>query len=40
VPTDPPLIAAARARGCQTSTGTNMYHAAQTMMVEFLLGAD
>ena len=32
-----PLIAAARARGCKTSTGYDMYLAVQALMVDFLL---
>jgi shikimate dehydrogenase len=35
-----PLIAAARERGCETSTGSQMYLALQESMVDFLLFAD
>jgi shikimate dehydrogenase len=35
-----PFIAAARKAGCVTATGTDMYHAQQKMMVDFLLGQD
>jgi shikimate dehydrogenase len=35
-----PSIAAARRAGCATGTGTDMYHAQQEMMVDFLLGQD
>ncbi|MFG1287682.1 shikimate dehydrogenase family protein [Xanthobacter versatilis] len=35
-----PLIAAARAAGCPTSTGTEMYFALQEKMVDFLLHTD
>lgn len=35
-----PIVAAARARGCKTSTGTQMYQALQSAMVDFLLFAD
>ncbi len=35
-----PLIAAARAKGCNTSTGTDMYNALQGAMVDFLLAAE
>ena len=34
-----PLIAAARARGCPTGVGVEMYQALQEKMVDFLLGA-
>ena len=34
-----PLIAAARARGCGTSTGTDMFGQVRGLMVDFLLGA-
>ena len=34
-----PLIAAARARGCPTSTGTEMYAEVQRLMLDFLLHA-
>ena len=36
-PEVPPLIAAARARGCSTGTGTEMYAEVQKLMLEFLL---
>jgi shikimate dehydrogenase len=35
-----PLVAAARAQGCVTGTGGEMYAALQDMMVDFLLFAD
>ena len=35
-----PIVAAARAKGCATSTGTQMYQALQSTMVDFLLFAD
>ena len=35
-----PLIAAARARGCTTGVGADMYEALQEKMVDFLLFAD
>lgn len=35
-----PLVAAARARGCATGTGGQMYAALQEMMVDFLLFAE
>jgi shikimate dehydrogenase len=35
-----PLIASARAKGCATSTGTDMYQALQGAMVDFLLAAE
>ena len=35
-----PLIVAARARGCATGVGTDMYEALQEKMVDFLLFAD
>ena len=38
--TDPdpsPLIAAARARGCRTSTGVEMFGKVRDLMVDFLL---
>lgn len=35
-----PLVAAARERGCRTSTGTEMYGALQTAMVDFLLAGE
>ena len=40
VVTDPdpsPLIAAARARGCRTSTGADMFGKVRDLMVDFLL---
>ncbi|QEL23506.1 shikimate dehydrogenase [Bosea sp. F3-2] len=40
VPAVSPLIEAARARGCRTSTGTQMYQALQNAMVEFLLAGE
>ncbi len=40
VPAVSPLIAAARARGCRTSTGTEMYQALQGAMLDFLLSVD
>ena len=36
-PAIPPLIAAARARGCTTMTGTHMFEAVRDRMVEFFL---
>lgn len=38
VPEATPLLAAARARGCPTSTGVAMFDAAREAMVDFLLG--
>lgn len=35
-----PLVATARALGCPTSTGTDMYNALQNSMVDFLLARD
>lgn len=35
-----PLIEAARRRGCPTSTGTDMYNALQSSMLDFLLARD
>lgn len=35
-----PFIAAARALGCATATGTDMYQQHQSIMVDFLLGID
>ncbi|MDE3175292.1 MAG: shikimate dehydrogenase [Pseudomonadota bacterium] len=35
-----PLIAAARARGCATGVGAQMYEALQERMIDFLLGQD
>jgi shikimate dehydrogenase len=40
VPAISPLVAAARERGCKTSTGTEMYQALQSAMVEFLLAGE
>ncbi len=40
VPAVPPLIEAARRLGCGTSTGTDMFQASLSMMVDFLLHAD
>jgi len=37
VPAVPPLIAAARARGCKTCTGADMFAQVRELMVEFLL---
>jgi shikimate dehydrogenase len=37
VPSVPPMIEAARARGCLTSTGTDMYQASEATMVDFLI---
>lgn len=39
VPTIPPLIEAARARGCRSFTGTDMFAQVQPLMMEFLLQA-
>lgn len=39
-PAVPPLVAAARERGCRTSTGTEMYGALQAAMVDFLLAGE
>jgi shikimate dehydrogenase len=36
-PAVPPLIAAARRKGCTTSTGSDMYAALQRIMLDFLL---
>jgi shikimate dehydrogenase len=33
-----PLIAAARAKGCQTMTGAHMFGRVRDLMVDFLLG--
>jgi shikimate dehydrogenase len=33
----PPLIEAARARGCRTMTGAGMFEAVRDRMVDFLL---
>jgi len=38
VPAVSPIVEAARAVGCPTSTGTDMYNALQSAMVDFLLG--
>ncbi|WGD49414.1 shikimate dehydrogenase [Bradyrhizobium sp. CB1650] len=35
-----PLIEAARSKGCATSTGTDMYNALQSSMIDFLLAHD
>ncbi|MFA6265072.1 MAG: shikimate dehydrogenase [Pseudolabrys sp.] len=40
VPAVSPLVEAARKLGCKTSTGTDMYRALQSAMVDFLLFAD
>ena len=39
-PAASPMVEAARKAGCNTSTGTDMYHALQSAMVDFLLFAD
>lgn len=39
-PAVPPLIVAARAAGCTTSTGTEMYEAQVDAIADFLLGRD
>jgi shikimate dehydrogenase len=39
-PTISPFIAAARAKGCVTGTGTEMYETLQGMMIDFLLFKD
>jgi len=39
-PEVPPLIAEARARGCSTNTGTEMYLAQVDVITDFLLGRD
>ena len=39
VPAVPPLIAAARAKGCTTSTGADMFAQVRELMVDFLLEA-
>jgi shikimate dehydrogenase len=36
-PDPSPLVAAARAKGCQTSTGVEMYQSVQGMMLDFFL---
>jgi shikimate dehydrogenase len=38
-PAVPPVIEAARARGCKTSTGADMFAKVRDLMVDFLLGA-
>ncbi|MEJ1157113.1 shikimate dehydrogenase family protein [Prosthecomicrobium sp. N25] len=38
-PEVPPLLAAARARGCRTATGVDMFLAVRGLIVDFLLGA-
>lgn len=38
-PAASPMVEAARKVGCKTSTGTEMYQALQSTMVDFLLGA-
>jgi shikimate dehydrogenase len=38
LPAVPPLIAAARARGCATMTGSQMFEAVRDRMVEFFMG--
>lgn len=38
-PAVPPMIAAARAKGCQTLTGTDMFARVRDLMVQFLLEA-
>lgn len=40
VPAVSPLVEAARRIGCPTSTGTQMYQALQSAMVDFLLFTD
>jgi shikimate dehydrogenase len=40
VPAVSPLVEAARRLGCPTSTGTEMYNALQSSMVDFLLAAE
>ena len=37
-PAVPPMIAAARALGCNTLTGTEMFAQVKDLMVEFLMG--
>jgi shikimate dehydrogenase len=37
-PAVPPMIAAARARGCNTLTGADMFAQVKDLMVEFLMG--
>jgi shikimate dehydrogenase len=38
-PAIPPLIAAARAKGCNTTTGADMFVQVRELMVQFLLEA-
>jgi shikimate dehydrogenase len=38
-PAVPPMIAAARAVGCNTLTGADMFAQVKGLMVEFLMGA-
>ena len=38
-PAVPPMIAAARALGCNTLTGADMFAQVKDLMVEFLMGA-
>lgn len=40
MPPVPPIVAAARARGCATSTGREMYESLQATMVDFLLAGE
>ena len=40
VPAVPPLIEAARALGCMTTTGADMFAKVRTLMVDFLLGKE
>jgi shikimate dehydrogenase len=37
-PAVPPMIAAARALGCNTMTGADMFAQVKDLMVEFLMG--
>jgi shikimate dehydrogenase len=37
-PAVPPMISAARAMGCNTLTGTEMFAQVKGLMVEFLMG--
>lgn len=39
MPEETPLLAAARARGCPTATGVDMFKAQQALIADFLLGA-
>ena len=39
LPAVTPLLAAARARGCRTATGVDMFTAQQALIADFLLGA-